>query len=219
MAAGTVPASFSGLKSRDAGIGLARGVDFVRVCDSRRIKPQRKKIPVIRNCQPTSEIQLEPASEGSPLLVPRQRYCESLHKTVRRKTCTVMVGNVALVEQVMRIADKGADIVRITVQGKKEADACFDIKNTLLQYTARSRHSFCPFLVALRVAECFDKIRVNPGNFADRRAQFETIEYTNEEYQKDWSTLRRCSLPWLRSAKSMVEQCASAQTMVVSPIV
>ena len=29
-------------------------------------------------------------------LVPRQKYCESIHKTVRRKTRTVMVGNVAL---------------------------------------------------------------------------------------------------------------------------
>lgn len=28
--------------------------------------------------------------------VPRQKYCETLHKTVRRKTRTVMVGNVAL---------------------------------------------------------------------------------------------------------------------------
>jgi (E)-4-hydroxy-3-methylbut-2-enyl-diphosphate synthase len=35
--------------------------------------------------------------------------------------------------QVMKIADKGADIVRITVQGKKEADACFEIKNSLVQ--------------------------------------------------------------------------------------
>ena len=35
--------------------------------------------------------------------------------------------------QVMRIADRGCDIVRITVQGKKEADACYDIKNTLVQ--------------------------------------------------------------------------------------
>lgn len=68
--------------------------------------------------------------------------------------------------------------------------------------------------VALRVAECFDKIRVNPGNFgtlldthafvtscfrgftyyfslirffisADRRAQFEELEYTDDEYQKE----------------------------------
>lgn len=29
-------------------------------------------------------------------VVPRQKYCESLHKTVRRKTRTVMVGDVAL---------------------------------------------------------------------------------------------------------------------------
>lgn len=31
-----------------------------------------------------------------PILVPRQKYCESVHKTVRRKTRTVMIGNVAL---------------------------------------------------------------------------------------------------------------------------
>ncbi len=35
--------------------------------------------------------------------------------------------------QVMRVADKGCDIVRITVQGKREADACYEIKNTLVQ--------------------------------------------------------------------------------------
>ena len=35
--------------------------------------------------------------------------------------------------QVMRVADRGADICRITVQGKKEADACHDIKNKLVQ--------------------------------------------------------------------------------------
>jgi len=35
--------------------------------------------------------------------------------------------------QVIRIADKGAEICRITVQGKKEADACEEIKNKLVQ--------------------------------------------------------------------------------------
>jgi (E)-4-hydroxy-3-methylbut-2-enyl-diphosphate synthase len=143
-------------------------------------------------------------------LVPRQKYCESIHQTRRRKTRTVMVGNVPLgsdhpirvqtmttsdtkdvartVEEVMRIADKGADIVRITVQGKKEADACFDIKNTLVQKNYNiplvADIHFAP-TVALRVAECFDKIRVNPGNFADRRAQFEQLEYTDDDYQKE----------------------------------
>lgn len=47
-----------------------------------------------------------------------------------------------LILQVMRIADQGADIVRITVQGKKEADACFEIKNSLVQKKYVIRLSF-----------------------------------------------------------------------------
>ncbi|QCE03250.1 4-hydroxy-3-methylbut-2-en-1-yl diphosphate synthase [Vigna unguiculata] len=156
MASGTVPTSFSSLKTWDSNLGFAKNVDFVRVSDLKSMKAAKKRVSIIRNSNPGQDIvELQPASPGSPLLVPRQKYCESLHKTVRRKTSTVMVGNVALgsehpiriqtmtttdtkdiagtVEQVMRIADKGADIVRITVQGKKEADACFEIKNTLVQ--------------------------------------------------------------------------------------
>ncbi|KAJ0021566.1 hypothetical protein Pint_32178 [Pistacia integerrima] len=227
MATGTVPASFPGLKSRDSGLGFAKSMDFVRVCDLRKCKSGRRRVSVIRNSNPGSDIaELQPASEGSPLLVPRQKYCESIHKTVRRKTRTVMVGNVALgsehpiriqtmtttdtkdvagtVEQVMRIADKGADIVRITVQGKKEADACYEIKNSLVQKNydvplVADIH-FAP-AVALRVAECFDKIRVNPGNFADRRAQFEKLEYTEEDYQKELEHIEQVFTPLVEKCK------------------
>lgn len=171
-------------------------------------------------------MELEPASEGSPLLVPRQKYCESIHQTRRRKTRTVMVGNVALgsdhpiriqtmttsdtkdvaktVEEVMRIADKGADFVRITVQGKKEADACFEIKNTLVQKNYNiplvADIHFAP-PVALRVAECFDKIRVNPGNFADRRAQFEKLEYTEDDYEKELEHIEKVFSPLVEKCK------------------
>ncbi|KAH1219006.1 4-hydroxy-3-methylbut-2-en-1-yl diphosphate synthase (ferredoxin), chloroplastic [Glycine max] len=213
MATGAaVPTTFSTLKTWDSSLGFAKSIDFVRVSDMKSMKSSaRKRVSIIRNSNPGQDIaELQPASPGSPLLVPRQKYCESLHKPIRRKTSTVMVGNVAIgsehpiriqtmtttdtkdvagtVEQVMRIADKGADIVRITVQGKKEADACFEIKNTLVQKNYNiplvADIHFAPS-VALRVAECFDKIRVNPGNFADRRAQFETLEYTEEDYQKE----------------------------------
>ncbi|PQQ01420.1 4-hydroxy-3-methylbut-2-en-1-yl diphosphate synthase (ferredoxin) chloroplastic [Prunus yedoensis var. nudiflora] len=227
MATGTVPASFTGLKGRDSSIGFAKSMDFVRVCDLKRFKSGRTRISVIRNSNPGSDIaELKPASEGSPLLVPRQKYCESIHKTVRRKTRTVMVGNVAIgsehpiriqtmtttdtkdvaatVEQVMRIADKGADLVRITVQGKKEADACFDIKNTLVQKNYNiplvADIHFAPS-VALRVAECFDKIRVNPGNFADRRAQFEKLEYTEDDYQKELEHIEQVFTPLVEKCK------------------
>ncbi|CAI5512367.1 unnamed protein product [Closterium sp. Naga37s-1] len=155
-------------------------------------------------------VELEPASPGSPILVPRLQYADSVSKTVRRKTRTVMVGNVAVgsdhpirvqtmttsdtknvqatVEEVMRIADRGAEICRITVQGRKEADACEQIKNKLVQANYNiplvADIHFAP-TIALRVADCFDKIRINPGNYADTRAVFKTVEYTDESYQQE----------------------------------
>ncbi|XP_008807336.1 4-hydroxy-3-methylbut-2-en-1-yl diphosphate synthase (ferredoxin), chloroplastic [Phoenix dactylifera] len=229
MAAGTVPA-FPGLKTRDCGLSFAKSIDFARVScvpGPQRLKFRRAKVPVMRNAISGSDtVQMQPASEGSPLLVPRQKYCESVHKTVRRKTRTVMVGNVALgsehpirvqtmttsdtkdvaktVEEVMRIADKGADLVRITVQGRKEADACFEIKNSLVQKNYNiplvADIHFAPS-VALRVAECFDKIRVNPGNFADRRAQFQKIEYTEDDYQKELEHIEQVFSPLVEKCK------------------
>ncbi|CAI0397783.1 unnamed protein product [Linum tenue] len=222
MATGAVPASFTGLKTGDTSLGFAKNMDFVRISDVRRIKSGRRKISMIKN----STVELQPASEGSPLLVPRRKYCESVNKTVRRKTSTVMVGNVPLgsdhpiriqtmtttdtkdvaatVEQVMKIADQGADIVRITVQGKREADACFDIKNTLVQKNYNiplvADIHFAPS-VALRIAECFDKIRVNPGNFADRRAQFEQLEYTEDDYQKELEHIEQVFTPLVEKCK------------------
>ncbi|KAL8130680.1 hypothetical protein V2J09_019835 [Rumex salicifolius] len=231
MATGAVPASISGLKkSRDCDFAFAKSFDFVRISNVKeRVKSSRRKLLVVKNSNSnsSSEIaELQPASPGSPLLVPRQKYCESTDKTIRRKTCTVMVGNVAIgsdhpiriqtmtttdtkdvaatVEQVMRIADNGADIVRITVQGKREADACFEIKNSLVQKNYNiplvADIHFAPS-VALRVAECFEKIRVNPGNFADRRAQFEQLEYTNEEYQKELEHIEQVFTPLVEKCK------------------
>ncbi|KAL1208623.1 4-hydroxy-3-methylbut-2-en-1-yl diphosphate synthase (ferredoxin) [Cardamine amara subsp. amara] len=227
MATGVLPAPVSGVKIPDSKLGFGKSMNFVRICDLTSLRSARRRVSIIRNSNQGSDLaELQPASEGSPLLVPRQKYCESLHKTVRRKTCTVMVGNVALgsehpiriqtmttsdtkdvaatVDEVMRIADKGADIVRITVQGKKEADACFEIKDKLIQLNYNiplvADIHFAP-TVALRVAECFDKIRVNPGNFADRRAQFETIEYTEDEYQKELQHIEQVFTPLVEKCK------------------
>ncbi|OIT19580.1 4-hydroxy-3-methylbut-2-en-1-yl diphosphate synthase (ferredoxin), chloroplastic [Nicotiana attenuata] len=85
----------------------------------------------------------------------------------------------------MKIADAGADIVRITVQGKKEADACFEIENSLVQ----------------KNCGVFEKIRVNPGNFADRRAQFEQLEYTEEDYQKELEHIEEVFTPLVEKYK------------------
>ncbi|KAI0510216.1 hypothetical protein KFK09_010817 [Dendrobium nobile] len=230
MVAGTISTCFPTLKGTDYGLSFAKTVDFAKIpadLNSKKSWHCKSKVLVIRNSSSGSEtVELQPASEGSPLLVPRQKYCESVHKTVRRKTRTVMVGNVALgsqhpiriqtmttsdtkdvaktVEEVMRIADKGADIVRITVQGKREADACFEIKNSLVQNNYNiplvADIHFAPS-VALRVAECFDKIRVNPGNFADRRAQFVKLEYDEEDYQKELEHIEEVFSPLVDKCK------------------
>ena len=69
MATGAVPPSFSSLKSKDSSLGFVKSLDFVRVSDLKRIKSGRTKVSVIRNSNPGQDIvELQPASQGSPLL-------------------------------------------------------------------------------------------------------------------------------------------------------
>lgn len=159
------------------------------------------------------------AAAATEIVVPSKelvipKYCESTHQTRRRPTRTIKVGNVdvgsahkivlqtmtttdtrnvqATVDQVKKCADAGADIVRITVQGKKEAEACMRIREQLF----KDRYDtplvadihFQP-AVAMLVAEAFEKIRVNPGNFADGRKTFEVINYDDPkqfELERDY---------------------------------
>ena len=84
----------------------------------------------------------------------------------------------ATVEQVIRCADKGFDLVRITVQGKREANAAMKIREELFRKgydipLCADMH-FQP-LVAAIVADAVEKIRINPGNFADGRKDFDEV--------------------------------------------
>nr|CAB3476117.1 unnamed protein product [Digitaria exilis] len=192
-ATGVAPAPLPHVRMRDGGIRFTRSVDFAKVLSipgdgTMRTGSSRGRVLVSKSSSTGSDtMELEPSSEGSPLLG-TIRALVSLHLYI----C------------VMRIADKGADIVRITVQGRKEADACFEIKNTLVQKNYNiplvADIHFAP-TVALRVAECFDKIRVNPGNFADRRAQFEQLEYTDDDYQKELEHIEKVFSPLVEKCK------------------
>lgn len=154
------------------------------------------------------------------------KYCESIYQTKRWKTREVMVGNVgvggnnpvriqsmttsstrdveATIEQIIRLADAGCEIARVTVQGMKEADACEGIKNGLLQrgYTiplVADIHFFPP--AAMRVVDFVDKVRVNPGNFVDKRASFKTIEYNDETYAKEILKIEEKFTPLVEKCK------------------
>lgn len=155
-------------------------------------------------------------------------YCDSLYKTKRRATREVMVGNVgvgginrvriqsmttsstrdvqATVEQIIKLADCGCEIARVTVQGIKEADACEQIKNELIKkgYTiplVADIHFYPP--AAMRVVDFVDKVRINPGNFVDKRASFKVIEYDNETYAEELLKIEEKFTPLVEKCKRL----------------
>lgn len=156
------------------------------------------------------------------------KYCESIYQTRRFKTREIKVGGVgvgganpvriqsmttsntrdvdATVEQIVRLADVGCEIARVTVQGKKEAEACEGIKNGLLKrgYSiplVADIHFYPP--AALLVAEFADKVRINPGNFVDKRASFKVIEYDDATYARELLKIEETFAPLVEKCKRL----------------
>ena len=153
------------------------------------------------------------------------RYCEAIYRTKRFKTREVKIGSIGVgknhpiriqsmtttptddvvktVDQIMRLTDEGCEIVRVTVQGIKEAKACELIKNQLLQkgYTTPlvADIHFYP-KAALFVSDFVDKVRINPGNFIDPRASFQKKTYDEAAYQKQLKKIEEVFGP-------LVEKC------------
>jgi (E)-4-hydroxy-3-methylbut-2-enyl-diphosphate synthase len=113
----------------------------------------------------------------------------------------------ATIEQVMRCADKGFDLVRITVQGRREATAAAKIREGLFKKgydipLCADMH-FQP-KVALLVADALEKIRINPGNFADGRKDFEEKIYeTEEDYVSERQYLLDAMYPLVERCKEL----------------
>ena len=161
--------------------------------------------------------------DGKPL-----RYCADQYKVTRRKTSTVQIGKVmvgsdhpialqtmtttdtmdvaATVDQVMRCADAGSDMVRITVQGRREAEACMKIREKLFQNGYETPLvadiHFQP-KVAMMVAEAFEKIRVNPGNFADGRKTFDQKVYDDASYAEELAYIEDTFTPLVLKCKEL----------------
>ena len=112
----------------------------------------------------------------------------------------------ATVDQILRLEQAGCEIVRVTVQGKKEAGACESIKNALAKRGCAipliaDIHFYPP--AALLVADFVDKIRINPGNFADRRAVFKTIEYDDATYMEELEKIEETFTPLVDKCKRL----------------
>jgi (E)-4-hydroxy-3-methylbut-2-enyl-diphosphate synthase len=90
------------------------------------------------------------------------------------------------VDQIIRIFEAGGEMVRTTVINVKEAGNLIHIKELLKE----KGYAHIPLVAdihfnpdaAFIAAKYYDKVRINPGNFVDRRAIFKTVEFTEDEY-------------------------------------
>ena len=102
-------------------------------------------------------------------------------------TTTDTMDTLGSVEQSIRMIKAGSELVRLTAPSKNEAENLELIKKEL-----NSRGYNTPLVadihftpnaaeIASRIVE---KVRVNPGNYADKK-KFEEIEYTDKSYQAE----------------------------------
>ena len=106
----------------------------------------------------------------------------------------------ASVAQIERIVDAGADIVRLTAQGTREALSLRDIEQALRQdgYTAPLVADIhFNAAVADVAAGIVEKVRINPGNYVDPGRTFRKLEYTDEEYAQEIQKIRARLIPFI----------------------
>ena len=152
-------------------------------------------------------------------------YCPSLTEYKRRETIVVNIGDVPMggnhpirvqsmttvdtmdtlgsVEQCIRMIEAGCEYIRITAPSIKEAENLRNIRNELhrrgykvplvadIHFTPNAAE------VAARIVE---KVRVNPGNYADKK-KFEVIEYNDVTYQAELDRIRARFVPLVRICK------------------
>ncbi len=106
--------------------------------------------------------------------------------------------------QILQLEQAGCEIVRLTVQGKKEALATEKIKEYLVK-----RGCFIPLVAdihfyppaALFVVDFVEKVRINPGNFLDKRATFQKKVYEEKTYQRELEKIEQGFSPLVEKCK------------------
>lgn len=109
------------------------------------------------------------------------------------------------VAQVLSIARAGADIVRLTTQGVREAANMENIRNGVRQAGCMvplvADVHFNP-KAAFEAARHVEKVRINPGNFVDAARTFRKLEFTDEEYEAEIDRIRRQLVPFLELCRT-----------------
>ena len=153
------------------------------------------------------------------------KYSESLTQYKRFKSRTVHVGDIPLgsehpiriqsmtttntldidatVKQSIKIIKAGSDYVRITAPSIKEAKVLKDIKNKIREMGYRTPIiadiHFTPN-AAIEAAQIVEKVRINPGNYADKK-KFLSFEYTDIEYSDELDRIYNRFSPLVKMCK------------------
>ena len=122
---------------------------------------------------------------------------------IQSMTTTDTMDTQATVEQSIRMIEAGCEIVRITAPSKKDAENLQNIKDEL-----RARGYDTPLVADIHftpnaaeiAARIVEKVRVNPGNYADKK-KFEELEYTDETYQQELQRIKERFVPLVRICK------------------
>ena len=117
---------------------------------------------------------------------------------IQSMTNTDTLDTKASVAQCIRIIEAGADYVRLTAQGLREAGNLAIIKKELrkagFDTPLIADIHFNP-VAAETAARLVEKVRINPGNYADKRASFEKQELTEQEYNLELERVHAKLLP------------------------
>ena len=123
---------------------------------------------------------------------------------IQSMTDTLTMDTEATVEQVIALARAGADYVRITVKGKNDVQNLKNISEML-----RERGFEIPLIadihfnpkLAEMAAKYVDKVRINPGNFYDKMATFQSRIFSDEEYKEELQKIEKQFIPFLEVLK------------------
>ena len=123
---------------------------------------------------------------------------------IQSMTTTNTMDTIDTVEESIRMIKAGCELVRITAPSKKEAHNLQNIKEEL-----KKRGYNTPLIADIHytpnaaeiAAKIVEKVRVNPGNYADKK-KFENITYTNESYDAEIVRIKYKFLPLVKICKT-----------------
>ena len=164
----------------------------------------------------------------NPLMVhsPRRfKYCEQTFSYGRRPTREVMVGDVGIggsnpiriqsmtttdtmdtdgtVKQIIELYNAGCEIVRVTAPSINDAENLKNIRGALQRQNIKvplvADIHFTPN-AAMKAAEFVEKVRINPGNYADKK-KFAVVDYSDNEYEMELERIEKAFSPLVLRCK------------------